>query len=75
VLWQRVGACGHWIFFLWRLTHGLFRCRCHPNADLYPTAHTCFRRIDLPALEDKAEITRRLRFCLDNLELAGFGNQ
>ena len=50
-------------------------CSHSANPDLYPTAHTCFRRIDLPGLTDMAELERRLRFCLDNLEMSGFGEQ
>ncbi|KAE9550089.1 hypothetical protein FO519_006701 [Halicephalobus sp. NKZ332] len=31
-----------------------------------PVAHTCFNLLDLPAIEDKDELLRRLRICIDN---------
>ena len=39
----------------------------------YPIAHTCFRNLELPDYDDNALLLTRLRFCLDNVELAGFG--
>ena len=31
-----------------------------------PVAHTCFNLLDLPSIEDKDELLRRLRICIDN---------
>jgi hypothetical protein len=43
------------------------------NDAAYPVAHTCFNRLDCPNISDEGELRRRLLYCLDNLELAGFG--
>lgn len=38
-----------------------------------PLAHTCFDRLDLPEYGDEATLRAKLTWCLDNLEMAGFG--
>ena len=43
------------------------------SAASYPVAHTCFNRLDLPDLGDQKLLKQRLMFCLDNLEMSGFG--
>ena len=46
----------------------------HGRTSDYPTAHTCFNRLDLPDYgDDKEALRTRLQFCIDNIELAGFG--
>eukprot|EP00742_Colponemidia_sp_Colp-10_P010067 GILJ01011027.1.p1 GENE.GILJ01011027.1~~GILJ01011027.1.p1 ORF type:complete len:926 (-),score=132.33 GILJ01011027.1:79-2601(-) len=44
-----------------------------PHISMFPKSHTCFNRLDLPDYNDKQTVFQRLRFCLDNLEVAGFG--
>jgi hypothetical protein len=39
----------------------------------FPLAHTCFDRLDLPDYGDEGTVQQRLVWCLDNLEMAGFG--
>jgi len=39
----------------------------------FPLAHTCFDRLDLPDYGDEGTLRQRLTWCLDNLEMAGFG--
>ena len=41
--------------------------------EAYPKAHTCFNRLDMPDYNDKAIVTQRLQFCVDNVDAAGFG--
>jgi hypothetical protein len=38
-----------------------------------PLAHTCFDRLDLPDYQDAELLHTKLTWCLDNLEMAGFG--
>jgi hypothetical protein len=45
----------------------------HGSRDAYPKAHTCFNRLDMPDYNDKAVVTQRLQFCVDNVDAAGFG--
>lgn len=39
----------------------------------FPVAHTCFHRLELPEYDSKAVMERKIRFCIDNVEAAGFG--
>lgn len=39
----------------------------------FPLAHTCFNRLDLPEYGDEATLRNKLTWCLENLEMAGFG--
>jgi len=39
----------------------------------FPLAHTCFDRLDLPEYESEAILSTKLTWCLDNLEMSGFG--
>ena len=41
--------------------------------DRLPLAHTCFNRLDLPEYDNFDMLKRKLTWCLDNLEMAGFG--
>ena len=41
--------------------------------DRLPLAHTCFDRLDLPEYESEAQLGTKLVWCLENLEMAGFG--
>ena len=38
-----------------------------------PLAHTCFDRLDLPEYGSKEVLREKIMWCLDNLEMAGFG--
>ena len=38
-----------------------------------PMAHTCFNRLDLPDYGDIEVLRSQIIFCLDHLEMAGFG--
>ena len=40
---------------------------------LFPKAHTCFNRLDCPEYADSETLRQRITFCLENLEIAGFG--
>jgi hypothetical protein len=39
----------------------------------FPLAHTCFDRLDLPEYDSEATLRAKLTWCLENLEMAGFG--
>lgn len=39
----------------------------------YPVARTCFHRLELPEYSSREIMSTHLRFCLDNVEKAGFG--
>ena len=39
----------------------------------FPLAHTCFNRLDLPEYGDEDTLRNKLTWCLENLEMAGFG--
>lgn len=43
------------------------------NRTGFPLAHTCFNRLDLPDYGNEALLREKLTWCLDNLEMAGFG--
>ncbi len=43
------------------------------SADAFPVAHTCFHRLELPDYPSKEVMMAKLRFCIDNVEMAGFG--
>lgn len=45
----------------------------HGRPSDYPTAHTCFNRLDLPDYNNAEKLRRCLTFCIENIELAGFG--
>jgi len=40
---------------------------------MFPVAHTCFNRLDLPDYSDLALVPTRLQYVIDHLEAAGFG--
>ena len=40
---------------------------------MFPVAHTCFNRLDLPDYGDLALVPVRLQYVIDHLEAAGFG--
>jgi len=39
----------------------------------FPIAHTCFHRLEVPEYETFEQLTAKLQFCIDNVEMAGFG--
>jgi hypothetical protein len=43
------------------------------NNTRFPLAHTCFDRLDLPEYDNEAMLLSKLMWCLDNLEMSGFG--
>ena len=43
------------------------------GSERLPLAHTCFDRLDLPDYDDHGLLRTKLTWCLDNLEMAGFG--
>jgi hypothetical protein len=42
-------------------------------AESFPVAHTCFHRLELPEYPSLEVMLRKLQFCVDNVEMAGFG--
>jgi len=54
---------------------GMITVACMYGAPLsrMPMAHTCFNRLDLPDYETEEDLRAKLTWCLDNLEMAGFG--
>ena len=45
-----------------------------PPAGLYPKAHTCFNRMDIPMYTSKAELETYLSLVI-NMEITGFSMQ
>ena len=43
------------------------------SSERLPLAHTCFDRLDLPDYGDEGMLRTKLTWCLDNLEMMGFG--
>jgi len=41
--------------------------------DRFPLAHTCFDRLDTPEYPDYTTLKEKILWCLDNLEMSGFG--